>query len=260
MQLGLVAEPGSLRRELVRVARGWRMIVHEASSPDDLLGRPWDVALVNLSDDAARRLAEQTSPRPQLPTEKAFALVPITLPSDIRARLRTHFRLLINKPVHHEALFAVISGANPRDALQPSAPAHFGFRVMVVEDNAVNQRLMQRVLVNLGCSWMVVENGRLALEELSKHAAEYDVVLLDLHMPEMDGLTALQEIRRGNAGAHARTMWVIALTADAREEQRSRALAAGVNDYLTKPLKLPELEAALARFREQRPAKRVQAQ
>jgi CheY-like chemotaxis protein len=130
--------------------------------------------------------------------------------------------------------------------------AHYGFRVLVVEDNGINQRLMQRVLTNLGCRHTVVENGRRAIEELVQKAADYDFVLLDLHMPEMDGFAALEEIRSGRAGVRAQSMWIIALTADARDVQRARGMAAGLNDYLTKPLRLGELEAAMRRFQDQR--------
>jgi CheY-like chemotaxis protein len=178
--------------------------------------------------------------------------VPISLASEVRHDLRTHFRLLINKPVHHDPLFALLCGANPHASAAQSPPARFGLRVLLVEDNAVNERLMRRVLENLGCTWAVVKDGRLAIEELQQRADAYDVVLLDLHMPEMDGLAALHEIRIGSAGQRAQTIWIIALTADAREDQRARALAAGMNDYLTKPLKIAELEAAFRRFRSAR--------
>jgi CheY-like chemotaxis protein len=101
-----------------------------------------------------------------------------------------------------------------------------------------------------------VQNGAQAITELSERAAEYDIVLLDLHMPEMDGLQALERIRRGDAGARARTMWIIALTADVRPEQRAKGFATGLNDYLTKPLRVPELDAAFRRFRAERQSRK----
>ena len=128
--------------------------------------------------------------------------------------------------------------------------------MLVAEDNVVNQRLMQRVLTKLGCTSTLVENGRQAVEKLVLPVAPYDVMLLDMHMPEMDGLTALRAIRAGTAGTQAQKLWIIALTADARQPQRAQALEAGLNDYLTKPLDLAQLEAALRRFcmqRERRP-------
>jgi CheY-like chemotaxis protein len=75
-----------------------------------------------------------------------------------------------------------------------------------------------------------------------------DLVLMDLHMPEMDGMTAIAEIRRGAAGENMRQVWIAALTADARDDQREKVLAEGANDYLTKPIKPLELGAAFQRF------------
>src|SRR5690606_10077212 len=98
----------------------------------------------------------------------------------------------------------------------------------------------------LGCSWTTADNGRTAIESL-KHSLP-DVVLMDLHMPEVDGLTATTKIRSGAAGAAARDIWIVALTAAAREEQQERTLAAGANDYPTKPVQLAALTAALQRF------------
>jgi PAS domain S-box-containing protein len=253
LRLALAAQPGALRRELTDLIAGWGAAVTEADSPGDLAGKTWDVALVDVNDPLARVLAQQKGPLPELPPAKTFGLVPISLSSDLRHALRMHFRLLINKPVHHETLFSTLSGAVPQPASTTSAaPVQYGLRVLVVEDNPVNQRLMRRVLTNLACPFAVMENGQRALEELTHHADDYDVVLLDLHMPEMDGLTALRAIRGGKAGPVAQSMWIVALTADAREEQRARARAAGINDYLTKPLKPAELEGAFQRFRAER--------
>jgi PAS domain S-box-containing protein len=255
LRLALAAQPGAVRRELTDLISGWGAAVTEADSPGDLAGKSWDVALVDVNDSLARVLAQQTGPLPELPPAKTFGLVPISLSSELRTALRMHFRLLINKPVHHETLFSTLSGAAPRAAAIPiAAPVQFGLRVLVVEDNPVNQRLMRRVLTNLACPFAVMENGQRALEELSHRAEDYDVVLLDLHMPEMDGLTALRAIRGGKAGPVAQSIWIVALTADARDEQRARARAAGINDYLTKPLKPAELEAAFHRFRAERVA------
>jgi CheY-like chemotaxis protein len=122
----------------------------------------------------------------------------------------------------------------------------FRLQVLLVEDNPVNQRLMQRVLGKLGCHWTMAVNGRSAVGELARR--DYDVVLMDLHMPVMDGPTAIEHIRRGGSGEKMRDVWIIALTADDREEQRERVLAAGANDYLTKPLQPAELAEAFRRL------------
>jgi CheY-like chemotaxis protein len=182
-----------------------------------------------------------------------IGLVPITLSSELRSMLRRHFRLVINKPLHHDMLLRMLASSGtqvPATKSTDSTAERFDLCILIVEDNAVNQRLIQQVVTNLGCTWISVANGRAAVEELRRTAP--DVVLMDLHMPELDGLAATMKIRAGESGDARRDVWIIALTADAREEQRMHTLAAGANDYLTKPVRLPELTAALRRFMQER--------
>ena len=256
LRLALVAPPGAFRGELARLAARWRTRALEIDAPGALPSSGWDMALVMVDETFARTLAAQAKPTPELPPAKAFALVPVTLSTEARQALRPHFRLVINYPLHHAALFGLLQGLRPAAPLAAPPPTHFGLRVLLVEDNPANQRLMQKVLTNLGCTWQVAANGRLAVEELALHAADYDFVLLDLHMPELDGLGALEQIRAGRAGLRAQTIWISALTADAREEQKLRAEAAGIDDYLVKPVRLPELEAAFERYRAARGLKK----
>jgi PAS domain S-box-containing protein len=253
VRLLLVDQPGALRRELARLTQSWGALVTEAT-PDDLSAHTWDVALVDVDEAMANELSKWPDTRPNLPREKMLALVPLGLPPAVRAALRPHFRLLINKPVHHEALRALLAApVDTRSSSIPFASANsFDLRVLLVEDNPVNQRLMQKVLANLGCRWTVAENGRIALDELRR--AEFDLVLMDLHMPEMDGITAIQQIRAGHAGAGAGAIWITALTADARLDQRERVVAAGANDYLIKPVRSDDMDRMFHRFLEARRA------
>jgi PAS domain S-box-containing protein len=254
LRLGLAARPGPLRAELAGLAEQWQAPAVEVDAPEELAEKAWDIALVEVNDSVGRLLAERTEALPGLPPERTFGLVPVSFPSELRHALRVHFRVLINKPVHHDSLYALLSGSSPHAMAAALPTNHFGFNVLVAEDNSANQRLMQRVLANLGCTVVLADNGRRALDELSRRAAEFDLVMLDLHMPEMDGLTALREIRAGGAGPRAQAMWIVTLTADVRDQQRRDALAAGANDFLTKPLKIPDLEAALRKFRVERAA------
>jgi PAS domain S-box-containing protein len=251
LRVALAISSGALRRELVELLTTWGAEVQEASAAASIAGGDWEMALVELSEAIAQQVVARPEPAPGLPPERTLALVPISLPSEYRSALRSHFRLLINRPVHHGPLFAVLSGSRPH-ATAPGTATQFGFHVLVVEDNVVNQRLMQRVLTSLGCTYTVLANGREAIDELTERAERYNIVLLDLHMPEMDGLSALERIRSGEAGPKAQTMWVIALTADVRPEQRTRGFATGLNDYLTKPLRVAELEASFRRYRSER--------
>ena len=252
MRLLVVALPGAWRRELVGLIQGWRGEPIAVDTGDALPADNWNLAVVDLSAELSRELAGQPGPARGWVPEKMIGLVPISMANEIRTALRRHFRLLVNQPVRHDALFALLTGV-PICAPQPApAPASLGLRVLVAEDNAVNQRLIKRVLEHLGCRPSLVENGRQALEVLAARAAEFDLVLLDMHMPEMDGLETLQAIRAGQAGPQAQAIWIIALTADAREQQRAQGMAAGLNGYLTKPLNLGVLAAALGHFRDQR--------
>jgi CheY-like chemotaxis protein len=227
-------------------------VVVEAETAAHVAPETWDLALVDIDEKLGAELMVPGVVLPGLAPERTFGVVPLSLSTEQRNGLRAHFRLLVNKPLHHEPLRVLLGGVTSVSAPPMRPPTHFKLRVLLVEDNPVNQRLMQKVLTNLGCEWTVAANGRLAVDELTRAKGDYDVVLMDLHMPELDGLAAIAEIREGKAGLRAKTVWIAALTADARDDQRERAAAAGANDYLTKPLKLAELEAALRRFRAER--------
>jgi signal transduction histidine kinase/BarA-like signal transduction histidine kinase len=116
-----------------------------------------------------------------------------------------------------------------------------GRRVLVVEDNAVNQRVITRLLESLGCVAIVADNGLEGLRTFEN--AAFDAVLMDLQMPVMDGLTAVRRIRTFEAG-QARCL-VVALTASALEGDRERCLAAGMDDFLAKPVDRRAIEQML---------------
>jgi len=115
--------------------------------------------------------------------------------------------------------------------------------ILLAEDNATNQKLALRLLDRLGYSADVAETGLQALEE--SVSGDYDLVLMDLQMPEMDGLEATRQIRR-QLGAPKRP-YIVAMTANAMAGDRERCLAAGMNDYVSKPIRVQALIDALAR-------------
>jgi signal transduction histidine kinase/ActR/RegA family two-component response regulator len=120
-----------------------------------------------------------------------------------------------------------------------------GVRVLLVEDNPVNQKVAIRMLQKLGCVVELAENGQQALEKLER--ASYDIVLMDMQMPVMDGLTATRLLRqREQQTGHHQV--VIALTANAMQTDRELCLEAGMDDYLSKPLTLDTLQVMLLRW------------
>ena len=116
-------------------------------------------------------------------------------------------------------------------------------KILVAEDNQVNQRVVHLMLDRLGYEATIVSNGIEALQSLEK--LPFDVVLLDVQMPEMDGLQAAREIRKRRSEAFH--PWLVALTANAEETDRTACLEAGMDDYLSKPVGLDTLKAALGR-------------
>ena len=249
-KIAVAARHEGLRAELVRVTGRLGAEVIACDLAGLTTRQDWVFALVDVSGAQALELAAQRTPRAGLPPEKLIALAPMMLPTELRTALRTHFRLVLNKPPHHDMLASLLSGAtiastSPFTA-SPNTAESFGLRVLIVEDNAVNQRLIQKVVTNLGCRWSTVDNGRAAVEAVARNRP--DLILMDLHMPEQDGLETTAKIRAGAAGAAASNVWIVALTADARDEQRAKVLAAGANDYLTKPVRLPELVTAFRRY------------
>jgi CheY-like chemotaxis protein len=120
-------------------------------------------------------------------------------------------------------------------------------RIIVAEDNAVNQKLLLQLLKRLKFEAAFVANGIECLELL--RAGTYDLVLMDCQMPEMDGYETSQRVRAGEGGEANKAVRIIALTAHAMAGDREKCLAAGMDDYLTKPIQPAQLLAAIERSR-----------
>jgi CheY-like chemotaxis protein len=118
-------------------------------------------------------------------------------------------------------------------------------RVLLVEDNLVNQLLARKLLERLGYGVVIAGNGREALAALK--GAPYDLVLMDCQMPIMDGFEATKCIRNPLMGALDPEIPIIAMTANATHSDRDACLAVGMNDYLAKPVNTPELKRCLER-------------
>ncbi|MCK9485561.1 MAG: response regulator [Dehalococcoidia bacterium] len=220
-------------------------------------GGPFDCAFLDarMPDADGGDLAEE------IRAEAAGANLPLVLCAPVGTR-QAHgatFAAHVSKPLKMSQLFDAFAtlfgdlapdeaGATRGDAAeaQPSEePIDPTLRLLLVEDNAVNQKLALRLLEQLGLRADVAGNGLECLDALGRQA--YDLVLMDVQMPELDGLDATRRIRAGEGGAGVSPArpWIIAMTANAMEGDRDDCLAAGMNDYLAKPIRPKELEAAL---------------
>jgi CheY-like chemotaxis protein len=125
---------------------------------------------------------------------------------------------------------------------QPSDLA--GLRVLLAEDNPINALLARTLLTRAGCTVVAAQDGEEAVAAAA--AAPYDLILLDIRMPRVDGVEAAERIRAGRGPSAAAP--IVALTADAGDEERARAFRAGMDDFITKPIDAARLLAVAARF------------
>ena len=132
-----------------------------------------------------------------------------------------------------------------RETAETHAPGPDALRVLVAEDNEVNQKVAVRMLERMNCSVDVVPNGRDAVERFAA-GHQYDIVFMDCHMPDMDGFTATEQIR--DFERDGARVPILALTASVMQEDRERCFDAGMDDFLTKPISRSELEAAVAKW------------
>jgi signal transduction histidine kinase/DNA-binding response OmpR family regulator len=154
------------------------------------------------------------------------------------------------KPVAQGALArcieSTLGSAGPCEAAA-AAPAGAGasrpLRILVAEDNVVNQRLITALIARRGHEPIVAENGRLAVDAWSRE--RFDAVFMDVQMPELDGFEATIAIREAETGSRRRTP-IVAMTANAMAGDRERCLSSGMDDYVTKPISLKEVDRVLA--------------
>jgi CheY-like chemotaxis protein len=188
---------------------------------------------------------------------KRYPSIPVILLSSIGENYRTEnkvFHSILNKPVRQHVLNRHIL-----EALQPQhhslrrekdmlikLPGNFSekypLEILIAEDNLINQKVILHILNKLGYKPVLVENGMLAVEEARQK--EYDIILMDMQMPEMDGLQATRFIRENLEYQPT----IIALTANTMAGDQEECLNAGMNDYISKPVRLEELTKKLEKW------------
>jgi signal transduction histidine kinase/CheY-like chemotaxis protein len=159
--------------------------------------------------------------------------------------------VVLDKPCAPSALYTAVTGPEKEAAAKVAPvpvtlelPLGTGLRVLVAEDNKVNQAVIKQMLEKLGCRVDAVADGLEAVEAV--RLVPYHVVFMDVQMPEVDGLVATAAIRSLHL-AERRDIWIIAVTANAFEEDIRRCLTAGMNDFMAKPFKPDDLKSCLAR-------------
>ena len=122
-----------------------------------------------------------------------------------------------------------------------------GLKILLVEDNELNLEIASTILEGVGFEIETAENGKIAVEKVTQENCRYDLILMDIQMPVMDGYTATRKIRALNS-AYCKTVPIIAMTANAFEEDKKNALAAGMNDHIAKPIDITAFGKILKRW------------
>ncbi len=272
----VVDDNATNRRVLVLQTRAWGVIADEAPDARTGLeklrsarerGNPYEVALLDchMPEMDGLALARLIREDPQLCDVRLMLLSSVTQ----RARAAEQEKLVdayLTKPVHEKKLLdclcAVLGSpaSGSPETLGAPLPAQARVvtsealsetrfrmrpRILLAEDNLVNQRVAVRMLQKLGCSVDVTPNGRDVLDAVRSH--EYQLVLMDCQMPDVDGYEATRRLRAAEKES-GRRLPVIALTANAMPGDQERCQASGMDDYLAKPVKLSDLERVLARW------------
>jgi CheY-like chemotaxis protein len=149
-------------------------------------------------------------------------------------------------PSNAQAPEAAVPGAQPVSLSAAPASAPAAARLLLVEDNFVNQRVALYMLAKLGYHVDLANNGREALHRLGKE--RYDLVLMDCQMPEMDGFEATRLIRDPTSGVLDHDVPIVAMTANAFPEDRARSLECGMSDFLSKPVDRAALSAMIVKW------------
>ena len=253
----LIVDDNLTNRRILKLQfEKWGMLAQEIEFPREALailerGESFDVIVLDMfmpvMDGAmlAREIRKQN------------ASVPLLLFSSIAqseiGEYRTLFNAFLAKPIKPSLLFDVMAGLfDPSRRAPASAPQTSAFdaglasrhplRILIVEDNAVNQKLAAHMLEQMGYRADLASNGLEAVESVTRQP--YDVVFMDVQMPEMDGLEATRKIRAMSSVSQPR---IIAMTANAMQGDRELCLAAGMDDYISKPIRVNELVESLMR-------------
>jgi CheY-like chemotaxis protein len=265
----VVCDNPTNRLVLERQAGRWGLKCHSTGSANEAIelikrGGQFDLTIL----DAQLRENDTVLLETRLAKREELQPLPVVLlSSDVclsRGTDRTGIAAVVSKPIKPAQLFVALTTAlgTAGEAPAPSSTNRKGrtheqrppLKILLAEDNVVNQRVALKILEHLGYGADVAANGIEVLEALRLNC--YDAVLMDIQMPQMDGLEASRRIC-ADFSAESRP-WIVAMTANAVKGDREACLAAGMNDYLSKPVQIDDLEAALARACRERNGRHAQ--
>jgi signal transduction histidine kinase/CheY-like chemotaxis protein len=256
----LIVEDHALSRSvLVQLAERWGLTTRTAETAAEALAwlerETFDAAVLDrdLAEVDGVALARAMRERP---ASRELPLVLLTAVGRQEPDADDLFVTQISKPARASALYDALTGIFGRrpiarrrpasvDAIDTTLATRLPLRILIADDNTLNQKVAQRVLARMGYRADIVGNGLEALEAVRRQ--RYDLVLMDVQMPEMDGLEATRTLCREMPTERPR---IVAMTAEAMAGDRERCLAAGMDDYVTKPVRFAELESALLRCAE----------
>ncbi len=259
----VVDDNPSYRMILDHYLRGWNMkptLVEDGNAAITALrdaaqkGEPYPLVLIDLRMSAmdGLQLAERIEADNALVSTRRVLLRTVNMPEPNPQTSRC-IHSTVCKPLRQSELFDAVAEAIGRPPPKPIKETQYlpieglsGKHVLLVEDNVINQMVAQGILDNMGIHVTIANHGREALERLSE--TTFDLVLMDCQMPEMDGFEATAAIREREHEIKKPRTTIIALTANAMSGDRDQCLAAGMDDYLTKPLRSRELQATLIRW------------
>jgi signal transduction histidine kinase/CheY-like chemotaxis protein len=220
-------------------------------------GRPFDLVVLDhdMAGMSGIELARAIRADMSLGTPPLVMLSSVDQDED--AALEAGIGFFLTRPVRQSRLYDCLMSAlrgtagAAADKHAAEGRAQLFARVLLVEDNPVNQELALHMLEHLGCRCAVAANGREALDALGRDS--FDIVLMDCEMPEMDGFQATAAVRVRESGSAEPRLPIVALTAGAVEGDRDKCLAAGMDDYLSKPFSIDQMERTLRRWLPERP-------
>jgi PAS domain S-box-containing protein len=257
------AHPG-VRAMIDSLVTSWGMITVSAASGAEVMeklraGLSFHGAVIDetLPDIAAKDLVQEIRRQRGAAGAPCILLCSLQQQAAYGQNLPPGFVACLAKPAHFQQLHGILAtalkgGKVTNKLLRSTGRIDSGFgqrrplRILLAEDNVINQKVATRILSQMGYRPDVVHNGLEAVEALDR--AKYDVVLMDIQMPEMDGLEATRAIRKRYTGA--KRPWIIAMTANAMDSDRKNCFEAGMDGYLSKPVRIEALEAELTRSSE----------